>query len=112
MKEPADYTPDFTNGLINREYFSLFLNTGAIGNDRSNLISYDAFKNGSSIFAFDLSPDLCNGAHVHQSTPGEITLELAWAKELESPITIIVLTVFDQVLVKKSDEPDFSIITL
>ena len=106
---PADdYTPDFENGLYMREYLSMFMHTGAYGNDRSNFITSKAFKDGSTLFAYDLTPDLCNSAHIHESMPGELTLELHWKNQLANPITVIALCVFDSMIIHHHDENEFS----
>ncbi|MCG8669259.1 MAG: hypothetical protein MI867_07575 [Pseudomonadales bacterium] len=46
--------PDFDEEapLIAREFYHLFLNTGAIRMDRGNLVGFTAFQSGSCIFPF------------------------------------------------------------
>ena len=52
---------DFKNGLAMRSYRALFDSTGIFHGDRGNDITYDEFINGYTLFAYDLSPDKCNG---------------------------------------------------
>lgn len=101
---PTDpYTPDFEKDLINREYLSLFLNTGSLRPDRGMCINKNQFMNGSTLFALDLTPDLCNSAHLHPSEAGEVTLDIAWAKNLTTAVTIIAMCCFDEVYTKRAN---------
>ena len=107
-----DYTPDFSKKLVHREYFSLFANTGVGGSDRGNMISLAGFLKGSTIFPYDLTPDMCNSAHFHEGVPGEITLDLHWTEALTQPITVLALCVYDCMLVKKAGENEHELHTL
>lgn len=100
--------PDFESGLLSREYAHLFINTGGYRVDRSNCVTLDQFKNGMTLFPFDLSPDLCNQAHVHPSPVSHVELELHWSEALAAPITIFVYMSFEAVLTRKSGELDFT----
>ena len=103
-----DYTPDFNKGLFMREYLMMFMNTGAYGNDRSNFITSKAYQSGSTLFAYDLTPDLCNSAHLHEGVPGELSVELHWKTVLAQPITVIALCIFDSAIIHHRDENEFT----
>ena len=112
---PSDpYTPQFEQQppLIAREYAAIFMNTGAYRTDRGNCITLRAFQDGSTVFPFDLSPDLCNRFHLHESKTGDITVELAWETPLTHPITVIAHTSYDEVYVHKKEENEFRIETI
>ena len=107
---PSDaLTPDFNNEppLVAREYTHMFMNTGTFRTDRGNLISLKSFQNGMSIFPFDLTPDMCNGSHLHQGRTGLVALEVEWNAPLTNPITILVHCSFDAVTIKKHNEYEF-----
>lgn len=107
---PSDpYTPDFANKLVRREFASLFVNTGSYATDRSNCITYEQFLGGAAVFAWDLTPDLCNGGHLHASTAGELNLELAWEDASVRSLTLLGLLVFDDVVVHKARENEFDV---
>lgn len=98
---PADgLRPDFTNepALINRELRHLKENTGFIGTDRSNCVTFQQFSGGSTIFAFDTSYDGCNAAHLHPSEVGTIQAVFRWKNQLAQPITVFVFMVYDGIL--------------
>jgi hypothetical protein len=64
--EEAPYSPlelDFTSNLYTRAYYSLFNGLDRSGLDCGNSISLTDYPNGYAIFAFDLTPDMCNGNH-------------------------------------------------
>ena len=90
--------------LVAREYDWLLKNTGMDRMDRRNLISPDAFRRGHTIFAYDLTPDNCCGAHYHVTKSGDIDVEFGWEKPLEKAITIIAHMTFDEVYVNQKNE--------
>ncbi|KAK3916678.1 hypothetical protein KUF71_006329 [Frankliniella fusca] len=50
-------TPDFSNDLYMECYNTLFSGTGIHWKDEGNNISWSAYPKGSTLFAFDISPD-------------------------------------------------------
>ena len=64
------------------------------GNDISR---YD-FAHGYSLFAFDISPDLCSGDHFNLLKTGVLSLELSFAQNLEHPVHLIVYLEFDNLI--------------
>ena len=96
-------TPDFRHGIVMREYHHLFANTGKTRVDSGNCVSVEAFKDGAAIFPFDLTPDQCNGHHVHGGTDGCLELQMKWSRPLDDATTVMVYAVFDQVVFIKPD---------
>ena len=92
---------DFEKRVPNtaRAYSHLFANTGALAGNRGNLVSLRHFQAGCFLVAFDLTPDQCNNAHEHQAELGYIDLNISWARELPTPITILYELVYTKVLV-------------
>lgn len=87
---------DFANQRTANAYHLLLESNGAIG-ERSAYpaISHEAFVDGSTIFCFTRSPDLCfNGAALPSQT-GNLTLRAHFGTALTSAITMIVLAEFD-----------------
>ena len=80
-------------------YHWLFANTGALGN-RGNLISYAHYQTGAFLVPFDLTPDRCNGAHVHNAELGYIDVNFTWGgMGLEEPITILYELMFNKLMI-------------
>lgn len=99
----TEMNPDFHKGLVIREYLRNFSNTGTWKFDRSHLITLDHFKKGSTIFAWDLTPDLCNSFHTHKGSVGVLDIEVFWSRPLPTAITMIILSSGDQVLTVDRD---------
>jgi len=105
---PSDsLTPDFENDLFLREYHHLFLNSGTYRIDRGNCITKSAFKNGLTLFPFDLTPDYCNGFHSHIRKDGILDLEITWKTSQTTPITILSHASFEQVVYNKGPKTRF-----
>ena len=73
---PAEpLTPDFEKADVTRELHHLFQNIGTQATGRTGLIDRDRFMNGFTIFPFDLTPDKCGGAEMHECKEGTIMFE-------------------------------------
>lgn len=95
-QEPLEV--DFDKSHIMRAYVHTQANCGRWRTEVSNSITPANFVGGVTLFAFDLTPDGCNGQHIHAGKEGPVHLELTWAKELKQQITVFVYTVKDQVV--------------
>lgn len=82
--------PDFENDLYARSYFTLFSGTGNAFGDFGNDISYEDYRTGYTLFAFDLTPSLTDGDAVELIKTGSLRLEMSFGKPLPTPIHIIV----------------------
>jgi hypothetical protein len=110
---PSDsLTPDFTKKLFSREYQHMFMNTGSYRLDRGNCISIKQFEDGLTIFPFDLTPDHCNGYHLHKGTSGNVDLELSWSQALAKPVMLMVYAAFDQAIILTESGGIFSAIDI
>ena len=93
--------PDFGRGLIAREYYHLFTNTGKNKQSRGLSLSRHDFHHGNTIFPFDRAPDSCNMAHRHvvpKPEEGPCELGLGWRKETPCDITVLVMATFEQIV--------------
>jgi hypothetical protein len=88
------YTPDFANGLYMREFGDLFHNIGMLNVNAGNLVSAAAFPAGCCLFAFDLTPDKCNGGHRHLPGSGNVELHVGYSEMLADSIELIVYAMF------------------
>ena len=87
------------NPNVARGYHWLYDHTGAWFSQRGNCITYDAFKNGSFLVPFDLTPDRCNGMHEHLAHTGQIDLELEFSRRLPAPVTVCYELTYPKVVV-------------
>ena len=87
------------NPKISRAYRWLYENTGASDSTKGNIISWNAFMGGTTIFPFDLTPDKCNGLHFHDANYGYIDVELDFSRPLNQPIYVYYEMVFPKVVV-------------
>jgi hypothetical protein len=94
-KPSIPYTTDFASGIFMRAYRGLFDSIGISHSNGGNSVTPDHFVGGCTFFAFDLTPDMCNGWHEHPRKSGVIDLELSFSKALTEPINIIVYSSYD-----------------
>lgn len=92
---PNPYQPDFERGLISRELRALYDNTGVQTSDGGFTISREGFKNGYTLFAWDLTPDVCNGWHLHAPSGRGIDLDLTFSAPLTTTVNIIFYASFE-----------------
>ena len=89
------FTPDFTNSLYSREYWSLNQALGIAGKPDSNGIQLNDFGNGYTIFGFNLTPDLDVASHAQVYREGDLKLELKFSVQTPRTINVIVMGIFD-----------------
>ena len=92
-------TPQFGN--INnyiKSYMTLFTDTGKIFDDSGNDITRESYRKGFTIWAFDLSPDKEDSAHVHLIKEGNLRLDMKFAEALDDTTSVIVYAEFDNVI--------------
>lgn len=86
-------------------YRSLYTGTGKINRDEGIGISRQEYKDGYTLFGFNLSPGLCQGGHQEAKESGELRISLEFSKALPSSVTIIAYAEFDnQISMYKSRE--------
>lgn len=92
---PNPYQPDFEKGLISRELRALYDNTGVHTSDGGFSVSRTGFRNGYTLFAWDLTPDSCNGWHLHSSLGRGVDLDLTFNTPLPTTVNIIFYAAFE-----------------
>ena len=89
---------NFNENQFIRAYYSLFENIDkpvfATGND----ISRDEYPFGYSLFAFDLTPDLCSGDQFNLIKTGNLDIALTFATSLEKSIVVILYMEYDNLV--------------
>lgn len=92
------YRPSFPKHAM-REYKSIFDNTGIKNLDYANMITYKLFKEGVTLFTFDLTPDNCCGDHCHEKKTGTISIDFRCNSVLNTAKHMIVQAVYDSCIV-------------
>jgi hypothetical protein len=100
---PNPYQPDFERGLISRELRALYDNTGVHNSDGGFSISREMFMNGYSIFAWDLTPDSCNGWHFHNAIGRGVDIDLAFEAPLQTTVNVLIYASFESSLFINKD---------
>ena len=99
VRHPQDpLTPDIAGGRYARELLHLYQNTGKFRVNGGNSITEADFITHNFLIPFDLTPDQCNNAHAHASKTGTMELELSFSEALPTGVTIVVLSVWNQLL--------------
>ena len=92
---PNPYQPDFVRGLFSRELRALYDNTGIHTTDGGFTISRKGYANGYTLFAWDLTPDSCNGWHLHNSAGRGLDLDLTFEVALPTTVNVIFYASFE-----------------
>ena len=90
--------PNFETGSYIRSYVNLFSATGKQAQDEGNELSRDDFGKGYTFFAFDLTPDGCDGGCFHLTRKGNLRIEMHFATALEQTVNVVVYGEFEAVL--------------
>ena len=94
--KPLDF--DFSTNKYLRGYYTLFEGIDRPVFLHGNDISRKDYANGYTLFAFDITPDLCSGDHFNLLKSGSLLLELSFAENLQQPINLIVYMEFDNLI--------------
>ncbi|GIX99585.1 hypothetical protein CDAR_26361 [Caerostris darwini] len=99
--QPKPHAPlelNFDKNNYIKGYHSLFSGTEKIGHDQGLFISREDYIKGNTLFAFNLSPDLCNGDHLNLIKQSNLRLEIKFSQSLSQTISVIVFAEFDNVM--------------
>ena len=79
-------------------YFNLFSQMDNLFDDRGNGITYEDFKQGFAIFAFDLTADLEDGEHMELTKRGTVDLVLRFKTGTPNAISLIHMAEFENII--------------
>ena len=86
---------DFENKNYIRAYHRLF---SSFNRDTGIYLSREDFANGHALYAFDLSPDLCDGPHLNLQHQGNLRIEIKFIKPLKSTISVFIYAEFENII--------------
>ena len=94
------YRPNFQKKIVRREVRALYDNIGinSPADDAGCDINVDDFTGGYTLFAFDLTSDMCNGYHIHEHVSGNIDCEVLFSKPLTHAITVICYIAYESIV--------------
>lgn len=95
---PTPFTPDFSANHFAREYRWFLDNIGVSHDNETNWIIQEEYLHNSNFWAFDLSPDLCNGFRLHETKSGNMDLSLGFKTEPAENLHMIVYACFNSVI--------------
>jgi hypothetical protein len=81
---------DFSGHCYIRGYYSLFTGLDKAITDNGNFIEREEYPLGYTMFAFDLTGDLCSGEHFNLVRNGNLRLSLTFKSDLKVAINCIV----------------------
>jgi len=87
---PTPFQPDFANSNAVREYRWFLENIGIQHENETNGINFDNYKSNSCVWNFDLTPDLCNSFHLHETKAGSMDVTLSFKTALANPVYMLV----------------------
>ena len=90
--------PNFDEDKYIRSYMTLFEGTGMLNDNKGHGIKRTAYKDGFALYAFDLTPDMTDGAHVDLIKHGSLRMNLQFTKELPETVNVIVYAEYDNIL--------------
>ena len=79
-------------------YQTLFSGLDNLHQNSGNDISRSDYANGYTLYAFDLTPDLCSGGHFNLIRSGNVRLELAFRDPLINTVNVLVYAEYDSIL--------------
>ena len=88
------FQPDFANNLCMLDYISIFQSLELWNRDETIPITFEDFKGGYTIYAFNLAPNLAFTGHEQPYRDGNLRLEFKFAKALPNTINVVLMALF------------------
>lgn len=99
--KPVPHNPmelNFDQNNFIRAYHSLFSGTQKVGQDQGIFMSREEYVNGNVLYAFDLTPDQCNGDHLNLIKQSNLRLEMKFTQPLAQTVNVLVYAEFDSLI--------------
>jgi hypothetical protein len=95
---PTTFQPDFSTNNYMREYRWFLDNCGIAHENDGNDISFQEFGKNSNFWCFDLTPDLCNSFHLHETKQGNLDVNIGFKTALTTAIHMLVYASFNSAI--------------
>lgn len=100
---PTPFQPDFSGDGAIREYRWFLDNCGIQHENETNGITYEDYKSNSCLWNFDLTPDMCNSFHLHETKTGSMDVSVTFKTALVKPIYMIVYACYNSAIAIDAD---------
>ena len=90
--------PNYDEGEYMTAFNNLYQATGTLNSTQGLAISPDTFANGHTLYAFDLTADMCEGAHIDPIKYGALRMEAHFATATLAPLNVLVYSEFDNLM--------------
>jgi len=91
--------PNFSNGHFMRSYVNTMEAMNYFNTDDSNGLTMEHFKQGYTLYVFDLTPDAnCEAPYRNISKSGSLRLELNFSTPLKQALNVMLFGIFDSKL--------------
>ena len=95
---------NFTTGNVTQAYARFFKETGLQASGLDPGITLDAFKNGFTLLAFDLTADRTpEDARINLVRQGKVTISMRFGTALPHPVSVICLSSYDNLIQLTAD---------
>ena len=92
---PKPFQPDFDTDNYMDLFRHMYDSTGFGISNTSCSITKEAFKNGRCFLTVDLTPDRCNGFHLHPDESGKIDVELGFKTSKTHTIYLLAYSIYN-----------------
>ena len=87
---------DFADNQFEKGYWTLFSTTGKKYRDDGMMIQRNDYKDGYTLFAFNISPSTCNiGQYRDQEQTGNINISFKFKESIPEPLTLCAYLQFE-----------------
>lgn len=87
--------PNYEQDQYARSYFSLFTDLGRYHYDSTINITYEEYKKGYCLYAFDLTPDFsASESHISVAQNANLTIDFKFARPLSETVTLIAYALY------------------
>jgi hypothetical protein len=97
------FTPDFTGDGALIEYRWFMDNCGIQHENETNGITYEDFVNNTAIWNFDLTADLCNSFHLHETKTGSMDVTIGFKAPTTTNLYMIVYSCYNSAIAIDAD---------
>jgi hypothetical protein len=106
---PTPLTCDFNHGRYIHAFINMFEALNMANENRGNCITRERFGQGSTVLAFDLTPDTNDGQHWELVKDGTTSLNLVFRNPIPAPgIEVIVYAEYDSMVsIDRNRQPSF-----
>lgn len=98
------FTPNYNINEYSREYLSNYTALDLFKRNKGNCITFEEFKEGNALYAFDLTPEeQASADHLSRHKHGNLRLSIKFKSPLIHNVTVIVYAEFESEIIISKD---------